>query len=895
MAEIIRAEHMGFCSGVTNAVAIARGAVNGARCDGAPVYACGPIIHNATVEGELTDSGLIIVGSVDEIPFGAVYVVRSHGEGPANFEKARAKQISVIDATCPKVRRIQKLAESAAAEGKTVVIVGEADHPEVKGVAAWAGGRARVIGTVCEVKEIFSRTREPYVVLAQTTTDEDVFTEIAKAFESADAEVHNTICSATQNRQKAAKELAGRVDMMVVIGDKTSSNSRKLFDIAKKIRPNTIFAGCVDDLPLNLKTNCNKIGVTAGASTPEQTIEEVIIGMSEITNGTVETNPMYAHMEEIDKALRLPRNGDIITGEVIQVTDKYVIVNLGCKKDGLIPRNEVNLEPDQQLSDVLAEGEEVQAKVLKTDDGDGNILLSKKRAVVSEHWEDINKALEEKETLDVNVVKEVNGGVIAAFHEINGFIPMSQLSDRYVETAEEFIGKPLTVKVMRVDPKRNKVVFTHKAVLNEIRQQRMMEIWDTINVGDIIDGKVMRFTEYGAFVDIGGIDGLLHISEISWGKLRHPEEVLSIDQEIKVKVLSMNKDKEKISLGYKQNLPEPWSVINETYQVGQTITGKAVQIKDYGVFVELEPGLDGLVHISEIAYKRVNNIEDEITVGQEIKAKILDIDQNRRRISLSIKDTQERPDVASDSGDVDEGRTSSSHASTADPGFSPTIGDRVKEALAEAAENAKERAEAASESVKEGAEAIAEKVKEVAEAASEKTEEAAEAFIEKVEEATAEAAEDIKLGIEIETVPSGQPGSYDVPGTTEEEAAAEASEVEADETPAAEEASEEESAAEEEASEEESAAAEEAAAEEAVEEESAPAEEAVEEESAAAEEAVEEEPAPAEEADEEEPAAAVEEESAEPEASSDEAAEAPAAGESAEEETVPAEETKADE
>jgi ribosomal protein S1 len=623
---------------------------------------------------------------------------------------------------------------------------------------------------------------------------------------------------------------------------------------------------------LKLKTNCNRIGVTAGASTPERIIEEVIIGMSEITNGGMESNPMYAHMEEIDKALRLPRNGDIITGEIIQITDKYVIVNIGCKKDGIIPRNEVNLEPDQQLADVFTEGEEVQAKVLKTDDGDGNILLSKKRAVVSEHWADINKALEDKETLEVDVVKEVNGGVIAAFKEINGFIPMSQLSDRYVETAEEFIGKPLTVKVMRVDPKRNKVVFTHKAVLNELRQQRMMEIWDTINVGDIIDGKVMRFTEYGAFVDIGGIDGLLHISEISWGKLRHPEEVLAIDQEIKVKVLSMNKEKEKISLGYKQNLPEPWSVINEKYQVGQVISGKAVQIKDYGVFVELEPGLDGLVHISEIAYKRVNNIEDEINVGQEISAKILDIDQNRRRISLSIKDTQERPaDDMSSSEEIDETRVPAGvPTSTAAPNFSPTIGDRVKEALAEAAEAAREKAEELAGDVKEGAEAVVEKVVEGVETVSEKTEEAAEKFIEKVEEATSEADHDVKTGIEIETVPSGQPGSYE---PAEEEAASDAgddAEAPAEEAVAEAEEAEvpvEEAAevAEEEA---EAPAAEAAEVAEAAEEEEAPAEEA-------AEAAEEEAETPAEEAAEvaEEEAEAPVEETAEV---AEEEAEAPA-------------------
>ncbi|MDR0596157.1 MAG: bifunctional 4-hydroxy-3-methylbut-2-enyl diphosphate reductase/30S ribosomal protein S1 [Clostridiales Family XIII bacterium] len=713
--EVIKADKIGFCSGVKNAVEVARRAVALGRGEGRSVCAIGPIIHNSQVNRELSGLGLVTVDSIEDMPSGSVYVVRSHGEGPAAFDEARARGIEVADATCPKVRNAQKIAERAAAGGRAVVIVGDANHPEVKGIAAWAGGGAVAVGTREEAEKLaeeLAKSRGGGVdVIAQTTMDSEIFVEISGIFEAVGATVHNTVCSATENRQRAARELAKSVDAMVVVGDKRSSNSRKLYEISSRYCAQSYFIESKQHLPLKNIKNCNRIGITAGASTPEQTIEEVIIGMSENTNGTAERNPMHEFMEEIDKSLRLPRNGDVITGEVIQITDKYVIVNIGCKKDGVIPRNEVNLEQDQELTDVFTEGGEVQAKVLKTDDGDGNILLSKKRAVVSEHWEDINRALDERETLEVEVIKEVNGGVIASFKEINGFIPMSQLSERYVETAEEFIGKPLTVKVMRVDPKRHKVVFSHKAVINEERQKRMMEIWDTIHVGDIINGKVMRFTEYGAFVDIGGIDGLLHISEISWGKLEHPSEVLKIDQEISVKVLSMSKEKEKISLGYKQNLPEPWTIIQDKYQVGQIISGKAVQIKDYGVFVEIEPGLDGLVHISEIAYKRVNNIEEELTVGQDITAKILDIDQDRRRISLSIKEATERPvqeTVAPAREEIDETRVPVGvPTSSVGAEYSPTIGDRVKEALEEAAKAAAAE-EAAAAAADEPAEAPAE-------------------------------------------------------------------------------------------------------------------------------------------------------------------------------------------
>lgn len=366
--------------------------------------------------------------------------------------------------------------------------------------------------------------------------------------------------------------------------------------------------------------------------------------MSEVLKEqNTEMNEMLAFMDEIEKSLKLPGRGEVVTGTVVQVTDDYVVVNLGCKKDGMLPKEEVTLEDGQELTAAFKEGDEVQAKVIKTDDGDGNILLSKKKLQSGENWEEINAALESKEVVNVTVLKEVKGGVIAAYKEVSGFIPMSQLADHYVENAEEFIGKTLPVKVTRVDQRRNKAVFSHKAFLTEEKHKKIAEIWDTLNVGDVVEGKVMRFTDYGAFVDIGGIDGLLHISEISWGKLRHPQEALEIGQVVNVKILSMNPEKGKISLGLKQNAPEPWSVIDENYHEGDIVKGKVAQIKEYGAFVELAPGLDGLVHISEVAHKRVNKISDELQIGQEIDAKILEIDKEKRRISLSIKATLPQP------------------------------------------------------------------------------------------------------------------------------------------------------------------------------------------------------------------------------------------------------------
>lgn len=264
------------------------------------------------------------------------------------------------------------------------------------------------------------------------------------------------------------------------------------------------------------------------------------------------------------------------------------------------------------------------------------------------HWEEIKTAYEEKTLIDVDVVRKVNGGVIAKYKEVSGFIPLSQLSDRFVEDAAEFVGQTLTVRVTKVDERRGKAVFSHKAYLSEERQKALAKVWESINVDDIVEGTVMRFTDYGAFVDIGGIDGLLHISEISWGKLRHPKEALSIGEKITVKILSMNEEKGRISLGLKQTTPEPWSVIDDNYHEGEVVEGKVVQIKEYGCFVELEPGLDGLVHISEVRHRRVANIGDEISIGDVVSAKILEIDKDRRRISLSIKETLDPEEEAAE-------------------------------------------------------------------------------------------------------------------------------------------------------------------------------------------------------------------------------------------------------
>lgn len=639
--EIIRAEHSGFCFGVQKAIDKTFERIDEAKRDCRTTYTCGNLIHNKAVINKVASKGVCMISSLDEATSGDVVIVRSHGEPKEFYDKAENYGIELVDTTCVFVKKIHELVYKAYLDCRPVIIVGSADHQEVKATNGWCNYTAIILENAQEARDYAKNccVNQIPLVVCQTTIRRELLDSIIEVFDEAAIpyEIKNTICNATRDRQESCAELAAKVDCMVVIGDPSSSNSKKLYEIANNNCKNAMFIQDISDLELKELYNYNKIGITAGASTPEWIIKEVIASMSENVTANVDHNPMLDFMDDIENSLRLPRPGEIVDGTVHQVMDNEVIVNIGCKKDGILQKSEVTLEPGQTLVDLFKEGDEIQAKVMKSDDGEGGILLSKKRLEMNENFKELAAAQANKEIISVKLVKSVNSGVIAAYKEISGFIPLSQLSDRYVENADEFLGQTVDVEVIKVDNKRNRAVFSRKAVLVDEKRKQIAEIWANLNVGDIVEGKVMRFTDYGAFVDIGGVDGLLHISEISWGKLKHPKEVLNIGDIINVKILALNEEKGKISLGLKQTQPEPWSLVGSKYEVGQVIEGKVVQIKDYGAFVELEAGLDGLVHISEIANRRVENVSDELELGKIITAKIMEIDVDRKRISLSIK------------------------------------------------------------------------------------------------------------------------------------------------------------------------------------------------------------------------------------------------------------------
>ena len=699
------------------------------------LFTCGYLIHNKDVVKRLESMGVTMIESLDEAGKGDTVIVRSHGEPREFYDKAEAKGIRLIDTTCVFVKKIHDIVAEAHAAGIPVIVIGDREHQEVKATNGWCGFSAYLIGDAEEAGRIADELRDQKpIIVCQTTIKEELLKDVLGVFDEAGIsyDIHNTICNATRERQESCAELASRVDAMIVIGDERSSNSRKLYEIAKKNNKNSVFIENANNNLLNRLTKYNTIGCIAGASTPEWIIKEVISYMSENVNNK-EKNPMMDFMDDIEKSLRLPKPGDIVDGKVDQVMSDAVIVNMGCKKDGILRADEVALEEGQTLADLYKVGDEIKAKVIKSDDGEGGIMLSTKRLVAVENYAELEAAMENRENITVTLIRAVNGGVIAAYKEITGFIPMSQLSDRYVENAEEFLGQTFEVRVIRVDTKRNRAVFSRKAILVDEKRKAVAEIWENLNVGDIVEGKVMRFTDYGAFVDIGGVDGLLHISEISWGKLKHPEEVLKIGDIINVKILSLNAEKGKISLGLKQTQPEPWTLVGEKYQVGDVLEGKVVQIKEYGAFVELEAGLDGLVHISEIANKRVENVFDELKVGEIVNVKIMEIDPDKRRISLSIKATLSAEEPAAEEPAAEE--------TSEDPlkeGFKEDVDNVVmaaKEAADEASETVKEKVQEAVNAVKEAVDDVVEDAKEAAEKVAEKATAAKEEATHVVEEA----------------------------------------------------------------------------------------------------------------------------------------------------------------
>lgn len=622
------AENSGFCFGVNNAMKKTLDVLNSKNIN---IYSLGPLIHNDQVINLLNKKGLKVIKSIDQINDGKI-IIRSHGVPLNIYEEAKNKGIEIIDCTCPFVKKIQNKVYEFYNKGYTIIIIGDPNHPEVKGINGWCNDSAIIINSKDNVEDV--PKCDKICIVAQTTITEEKFNLLSNEISQRGkkVEVFNTICNATKLRQNACKELAKNVDAMIVIGGYHSSNTRKLKLISEQYCKNTYHIETASELDLKKLKNFERIGITAGASTPEWIIKEVINKMDNYEN---DFNNM---LEAIEASMVKLHRGDIVKGKVISVNDDEVMVNVGYKSDGLITKDELTVDHTISPNEIVKEGDEIEVYVLKLDDGDGNVLLSRKRIVNMKSWDELEVSYNNNELVEAKVIEIVKGGVIVTVKGVKGFIPASHLSSRYVEDLSKYLGKTMDVKIIEFDKRKKRIVLSRKIVEKELEEKLKNKTWNSLKVGNTIEGEVKRITNFGAFVDIGGVDGLIHISELSWGRVNHPSEVVKIGDKVQVCVLDFDKEKERVSLGLKQTKPHPWENISARYKVNDIVEGKVIKLLDFGAFVNLEEGVDGLVHVSQISNSRVNKPSDKLKIGQIVKVKIIDINEKDQKISLSIKE-----------------------------------------------------------------------------------------------------------------------------------------------------------------------------------------------------------------------------------------------------------------
>ena len=633
---VILAKSAGFCYGVERAVKLAE---QTAREKGSCVM-LGSIIHNAHVVRELEALGARQVDDISQVRPGETVIIRSHGETRQVYQQLEALGAEVVDATCPNVRRIQRLVAGAGEEGRTPLIIGEQHHPEVLGAASWSEDSVIVDGPAALeawLAEDPARRTMPLMAVAQTTYIRTLWDDCVKILKKqcTNVKISDTICNATHKRQSEAAEIAAMSDVMVVVGDRKSANTKHLTEICSARCPVVYQVERVNELKGDFLNGCSVAGLTAGASTPAGIIKEVYATMSEEIKST---ETMEESFEELlNQSFKTLNTGEKVTGIVTAVGPTEVQVDLGCKQAGYISINELSADPNVKPEDVVKVGDEIETYIIRVNDVEGYATLSKKRLDAVKVWEDIEKAREEKTTLEGKVTEENKGGIVVNVKGVRVFVPASQSGQPRGAELSAMIGQTVSLRITEVNRARRRVVGSIKAVTYEARQAAQAEIWENIEVGKHYTGTVKSMTSYGVFVDIGGVDGMVHISELSWSRIKNPAEVVSVGDTLDVYVISFDPEKRKISLGVKDRTQNPWDVFMNTYKVGDVANVRIVKLMTFGAFAEVVPGVDGLIHISQIADRRIDKPSDVLSEGQMVDAKITAIDEEKKKISLSIR------------------------------------------------------------------------------------------------------------------------------------------------------------------------------------------------------------------------------------------------------------------
>ena len=647
--KITVAETAGFCYGVSRAVTLAREAA----AKGLPCVMLGPVIHNNSVIEQLETAGVRVIREVEEVPAGSLVILRSHGEGQSIYKALEARGAQVVDTTCPFVSRIHRLVKEAQEEGRQVIIIGTPGHPEVESIAGWCDSPL-IFDREEELEKFFlahpERAKIPATMVSQTTSTQALWKKCVNSGKKlcTNFKFFDTICNATCARQSEAQRLAAQSDAVVVIGGRNSANTRQLYELCRKACEETIWIEGAEELSTAQFQEKGIVAITAGASTPVWIIKEVYDKMSA---ENMEIEESFAEL--LEKSIKTLHTGEKVTGVVTAITPTEIQVDLGTKHAGYIPVDELTDDPSAKVEDLVKVGQELEVFVVRVNDVEGVVTLSKKRLDSVKSWDDVEKACEEHTTVEGVVTEENKGGVVVSIKGVRVFVPASQTGVPRETPLTEMLKQKVKLRITEVNRARRRVVGSIRAVTAAERAEKSAEVWNGIEVGKHYHGVVKSLTSYGAFVDIGGVDGMVHISELSWSRIKHPSEVVNPGDEVDVYVISFDPEKHKISLGMKDHSQDPWAQFTEKYQVGDTAQVRVVKLMTFGAFAEVIPGVDGLIHISQLADHRVDKPSDVVKEGDVVDVKITEIDNEKKKISLSIRALVEESQRTSDEGEDD--------------------------------------------------------------------------------------------------------------------------------------------------------------------------------------------------------------------------------------------------
>ena len=638
---IKKADSAGFCFGVNRAISMVKDLVD----HDVKVCTLGPIIHNMEVVRELEQQGCRPVESIGEINEGEILVIRSHGVPKSVIDELDKIGIEYQDATCPFVKKIHRIISEAVVGEEVVLIAGNASHPEVKGIIGNCKTDCYTFNNEDELDNlltnILKENNKLVKVVAQTTFDTKEWKKSVKKIKKlcTNSKIFDTICNATSVRQSEADEIAAQSDFMVVIGDRHSSNTAKLFDICKRRCGNTVLIETAAELDMNQVRAAGNIGVTAGASTPAKIIKEVLDTMSEEIKSGETTNLEESFEELLEESLKNLNTNERVMGTVISIAPNEVQVDVGRKQTGFVPVSELSNDPSAKPEDIVKVGDEIELLIMKTNDQEGTIMLSKRRVDAQKSWEELQEKVDSQEILTSKVTEAVKGGVIVLYNGVRVFIPASQATASRDESLEDLVGQDVDFRLIEVSQRGRykRAIGSIRSVLKEQRAAQREEFWKNCEVGKRYTGVVKSLTSYGAFVDLGGVFGMIHISELSWTHIKHPSEVVNVGDTVEVYVKDSNEETKKISLGFKNADDNPWEILKRDYPEGTVVNATIVGLTTFGAFANIIPGIDGLIHISQLANKRIDKPADVLSVGDTVEAKITAIDFDKKRVSLSMR------------------------------------------------------------------------------------------------------------------------------------------------------------------------------------------------------------------------------------------------------------------